>query len=142
MASSEDKIITTRLSNTKSLAGAITTLCICAFLFFLLTQYFGGSKYIYALKSAHAPAYPNVSFEDAFSKYYSDPQWKYYKSTTGNDVVSFTGKCTYDGKPATVELLYIRNQDNTFQLAGGSLDGVEKNLLFMAQFAGQPFVDY
>ena len=48
----------------------------------------------------------------------------------------------YDGKPAKVELRYLVNPDNTFQFTGGSLNGVEQNLLFMAQFAGQPFVDY
>ena len=48
----------------------------------------------------------------------------------------------YDGKLTKVELRYLLNKDNTFQLSGGSLDGVEQNLLIMAQFAGQPFVDY
>lgn len=142
MASSEDKIITTRLSNTRSIAGAITTLVICICLIPLFSQFLGGSKYIDSLKGAHSPAYPDVTFEDAFAKFYSDPQWKYYKSTTGDDIVSFTGKCMYDGKLAKVELRYLLNRDNTFQLSGGSLDGVEQNLLFMAQFAGQPFMEY
>ena len=142
MASSEEKIITTRLSNTKSIAGAITTLVICIFLIPVFSQFLGGSKYIDSLKRSHSSAYPNVTIEDAFNKFYSDPHWKYYKSTTGDSIVSFTGKCMYDGKLSKVELRYLVNPDNTFQLTGGSLDGVEQNLLFIAMFAGQPFTDY
>ena len=142
MASSEEKIITTRLSNTTSIAGAITTLIICICLIPLFNQFLGASKYIDSVKKAHSPAYPTISFEEAFNKFYSDPQWKYYKSTTGDSIVSFTGKCMYDGKLAKVELRYLLNRDNTFQLAGGSLDGVEQNLLFLAPFAAQPFIAY
>ncbi len=142
MASSDDKIITTRLSHTRSLAGAFTTIVICIVLLSFISQIFGGSRYIESIKKGHSNAFPNITYEDAYNKFYSNPRWKYYKSTTGYDVITFTGRCTYDGKPTTVEFRYVLNKDNTFQLTGGSINGVEQNLLILAQLSVQPFVDY
>ena len=142
MSSSDDKIIISRLSPSKSIAGALTTLLICICLFFYLPQIMGGSKYIESVKKGHPNLYPSISFEDAFNKFYSNPKWGYYKSTTGNNIVTFSGKCNYDNKPVTIEMRYVLNSDNTFQLAGGTLNGEEQNLLFLTQFMSNPFISY
>lgn len=142
MTSTDDKIITTRLSHTRSLAGAFTTIVICLVLLPFISQMFGGSRYIESVKQGHSSAFPNITYEDAYNKFYSNPKWRYYKSTTGADVISFTGQCTYDGRPTTVELQYILNKDNTFQLAGGSINGIEQNVFVLAQLSVQPFIDY
>ena len=142
MSTNEETIIKSRFSPTKSIASAVTTLIICAGLFFYLSQFLGGGKIINSVKNGHPNIYPNITFEQAFGKYYSDPKWSYYKSTTGNDVVTFTGKCKYEGKQTTVELRYVINEDNTFQLAGGTVNGVEQNLLVLAQFSANPFSEY
>ena len=81
MGSSEERIIKTRLTPTKSLAGALTTLVICVALFLLLPRIMGGSGYIEAVKKGHPNAYPNITFEEAFGKFYSNPKWNYGASS-------------------------------------------------------------
>ena len=142
MASADEKIISTRLSNTRSIASAITTLLVCIFLFPIFMALFGGNSVIESVKKGHYSTYPSITLEDAFTKYYRNPQWKRTKSSTGNDIVVFTGQCTEDGKVRTIELRYAINKDDSFMLAGGSIDGVESNVFILSYYASQPFEQY
>lgn len=135
-------IITSRLSNTKSVIAAITTLVICCALFFFLPQFIGDNQYVRQVKGGCPSTYPSITYEDAFGQFYGSPRWGYVKGNNGSDIVTFTGNCQYDGKPASVELRFQLNSDNTFNLIGGSINGVEQNILVLAMLNSTPFEEY
>lgn len=143
MSNEYDKVvITSRLSNTKSIIAAIATLVICCVLFFYLPQFISDNQYVRQVKGGHPNTYPSITYEDAFGKFYGSPNWKYVKGNNGSNIVSFTGECQYDGKPANVELRFQLNSDNTFNLIGGSINGVEQNLLVLSVLNSTPFEEY
>ncbi len=143
MSRNGEKIeITTRMTATKSVVSALTTLVICVILFFMLQNTFAGNRYIAQVKGGHPYAYPNISYEDAFGKFYASPGWSYLKGNDGSNIVVFSGRCQYDGKPADVKLRFQLNPDNTFSLVGGSVNGVEYNLFLLSELNTKPFEEY
>lgn len=143
MSNEYDKvIITSRMSNTKSLISAITTLVICCALFFVLPLFISDNQYVRQVKGGHPNAYPNISYEEAFGLFYGSPSWSYMKGSNGSNIVTFAGQCQYEGKPANIILRFQLNSDNTFNLVSGSINGIEQNLLVLSTLNSMPFIEY
>ena len=141
MASAENSAISTRLSNTKSVTGAITAFLVCAMLYLTISQLFGGNRVINSVKKAHHNSYSNITFEEAYSKFYANPEWKYVKLSTGDDCVVFTGQCTYDNITAKIVLRFIV-YNNYMHFAGGSINGVELDAFTINRLYTAPFDQY
>ena len=81
-----------------------------------------GAYLIDKVKNGHPDSYPDITFEDAFNKYYGnpewnrDPKWSYLSETTGENIVVFEGECVYQGINRKIELHFRMNDDNTFTL--------------------------
>lgn len=134
-----DRIIKTRLTKAQSITGAVTALIVCTALFFWL--YGQGLNLVNQVKGGHPVDYPDITFEQAFSQFYSNPKWE-NASTDGAKIVRFSGECTYDGRPAQVVLNFQMNNDNTFRLYDGTINGTPASLIVLAQFQSVPFEQY
>lgn len=65
----------------------------------------GYDAYIETIKSMNIPGY-SCTFGRAFSNFFSDPQWEHYTSRQGNEIIQFTGGCTYDGQYVTAMIQF------------------------------------
>lgn len=66
-----------------------------------------GNQYVVLVKAGHDTAHPDVTYERAFETYFKNPQWQYFESTKGEDVVEFTGDCMHDGQQVKARVQFI-----------------------------------
>lgn len=61
-------------------------------------------EHVLAVKNGTNPNYPDITYNEAFEKYFGSPTWKYFKGAPNQeeasdneeiDVVEFTGCCMY-----------------------------------------------
>lgn len=55
---------------------------------------------------------PDVTYEDAFTSFFATPRWKYFESEDGQDVVEFTGDCTYQDVPVKARIQFVVDEEN------------------------------
>ena len=74
--------------------------------------------YVRLVRDSHRPDNPDITYGTAFSSYFGNPSWSYFKSTAGLDVVEFSGDCIYQGAPVTARMQFIVDQrQEAFELA-------------------------
>ena len=136
-------VISSRLSNTMSVTGCITAIIICAAFFVFLKTSLGGNKYVDMVRGGTPYAYPEATFDQAFSSFFSEPTWKYFRSTDNRDIVEFSGKCLYNGKLATVLLQFdLDLKQNTFSLIAGKINGETQSVLTLNKISTSAFDSY
>lgn len=119
---------------------ACIALVVCAVLFLLINNG-QGSEYINKVKGAHPSDYPRITYDEAFSKYYKNPKWKYTKK--GNDnIVTFSGERSISGKTTTIELNFTFFNDKQFMLTTGAINGVKKGKIEIMDYESTPFKNY
>lgn len=52
-------------------------------------------KHVLAVKNGAPVLIPQITYGQAFEEFFSNPTWKYFEGEGGEDVVEFTGGCTY-----------------------------------------------
>ena len=73
-------------------------------------------RYIDFVKNGSPEAYPDITYGEAFSNFFSNCQWQYFKGDNDTDVVEFSGDCMYRDAEATVTLQFILDVDEgTFE---------------------------
>lgn len=84
-----------------------------------------GDKYLSMVKGGYPEIYEDddITYEEAFEEYFDSPEWEYFESTDDQDVVEFTGECTYDGEYATILVQFVINSDTKFTLHYMEIDG-------------------
>lgn len=136
----KNPVIATRLSPMMSTISAIAALAVCVALLAWINSF--GFSLIRAVKGGHPYAYPNITYEEAFNDFFANPHWE-NASNGRNKIVRFTGECGYkDDKTASVILNFEINDDNTFELRDGKVNGVSLNILELDQINSKPFEDY
>lgn len=103
-------------------------------------------KYVTMVKKGHLKMAPNITIDEAFTNFFGDPKWKSFEATTGQRVVEFSGKCTWEDKPATCRMQFIVDYDNgTFETGAVSINGTDLNVLetaiIMAKIIGESVPD-
>ena len=53
-----------------------------------------------------------ITYEEAYNYFFSDSDWKYFKSDDGDPVVEFSGKCTYDDQEGDAYLQFTLDDDD------------------------------
>lgn len=100
-------------------------------------------KYIESVKNGHPEIYENISYGQAFDSFFSAPEWKYFESTDGNDVVQFSGGCTYQGSEVTATIQFILDYEGgTFTTGAFDLNGVPQNEFMTYAIITNVFDDY
>lgn len=107
---------------------------ICMFLVILLSAFLTAGcgsedKYIKVVKQGTMDMEPNIPIGKAFDKFFSNGKWRSFKATDHSRVVEFTGKCTWNNKPATCNIQFIMASDTRFELGAVSINDVDMNRL-------------
>lgn len=67
----------------------------------------GGNAYIEMVQDIQPEAYPDVSYGEAFNNYFSNPEWDYFETDIGEQVVEFNGQCLYLEENADVTIQFL-----------------------------------
>ena len=90
----------------------------------------GEDEHVMFVKNGTPEAWPDITYDEAFSKFFSNRHWRYFKSDTGEDVVEFTGDCIYREAQVTVRMQFILDVENgTFETGAMSFNDVPQILL-------------
>ncbi len=72
------------------------------------------------------------TYEEIFNDFFANPTWKHFTSEDGQEIVEFTGECTYDENEVKVTIQYlITNETETtleWELAYFDIDGESQDL--------------
>lgn len=72
-------------------------------------------NYIQAVKNGYPVSIPDITYADAFNEFFENPQWGYLQSDDGQNIVEFTGKCSYKNAKVEAKLQFIVLDDENFE---------------------------
>lgn len=117
-----------------------------AVLAFVILSFIGdaeGKEYVNSVKDGHPELYSDISYGEAFESFFSNPEWEYFESTEGDDVVEFSGGCTYQGADVTATIQFILDYDNgTFETGAFEMNGVPQSELMTYAMITKVFDEY
>lgn len=91
------------------------------------------NKYVQMVKGGYRSDDPDTTYEDAFTAFFSAPRWKYFESEDGQNVVEFTGDCTYRDAPVKARIQFIVDEENgTFEAAYLAFNEVPQDMLTLS----------
>ena len=103
----------------------------------------GNSKYITMVQDAGPRLYKGITYEEAFDDFFSDPEWEYFMSDDGYDVVEFSGNCTYYDEAATMRIQFLVSYDEgSIEIHALSINGEEQSQLMIGAFIMEIFESY
>ncbi|MBR4344621.1 MAG: hypothetical protein IKP88_18290 [Lachnospiraceae bacterium] len=111
------------------------------------------------VKGGHPNLYPDVSYEQAFTSFFSSPTWKYFVGTqegsnndgNGNadnakenlDVVEFTGYCMYMNTEVKARIQFVLDKINgTFEASYLAFNEVPQSKLILNALLKKAFESY
>ena len=98
------------------------------------------NKYVQMVKGGYRADNPNVTYEDAFTSFFGTPRWKYFESEGGQDVVEFTGDCTYQDVPVKARIQFVVDEENgTFEASYLAFNEVPQDALTLAAVIAKAF---
>lgn len=98
------------------------------------------NRYVQMVKGGYRVDNPDLTYEAAFSAFFGTPRWKYFQSEDGQDVVEFTGDCTYQDVPVKARIQFIVDEENgTFEAAYLALNEVPQNALTLSALLEKAF---
>lgn len=99
-------------------------------------------EHVLSVKNGYPEAYPEITFGEAFDNFFGAPTWKYFEGENGEDVVEFTGYCTYQEAEVKARLQFILNEDGTFSSGALSFNDVPQSQLITAAMLEKAFEQY
>jgi ribosomal protein S6E (S10) len=89
--------------------------------------------HVLSVKNGHLQDHPDKSLGDAFKAFFGEPAWKYFKSTSGEDVVEFTGYMMYQDTKVKARLQFLLKENESFEIGALSFNNVPQNELIQGQ---------
>lgn len=83
-------------------------------------------KNIDVVKNGNFYSHPNVPVGAAFRSFFSNGKWSAFTSTENQQIVEFSGKCTWFNEPAVLTMQFIVN-GNEFEMGHVNIDGNAMN---------------
>lgn len=100
------------------------------------------NQYVKMVKGGHPNNNPNVTYDQAFTKFFGTPRWKYFKSDENQDVVEFTGDCTYQDVEVKARIQFVVDKENeTFEATYLAFNEVPQSNLIMLAMLEKIFED-
>lgn len=100
-------------------------------------------EHVIGVKNGYPEAVPEITYGDAFERFFANPTWKYFESTDGKDVVEFTGRCTYMDQEVKARLQFILSDDGkTFEQGAMSFNDVPQSALITSALIYKAFATY
>lgn len=121
-----------------SITGGIVMLCLMVGM-----HIYNNMKYIDLVKNGSPKLYPDSTYGEAFENFFSDPEWEYFKSTEDEDIVEFSGGCTYMDEPVTATLQFdLDYEKGRFSTEYFEMDGEEQSELMTMVILAKVFSEY
>jgi hypothetical protein len=95
--------------------------------------------HVLSVKNGYLQDHPEKSLGDAFQSFFGDPTWRYFKATTGEDVVEFTGFAMYEKTRVKALLQFVLKENQSFEVGALSFNDVPQNELIKAQLMNAVF---
>lgn len=99
-------------------------------------------EHVIGVKKGHPDLYPEITYGDAFDAFFGTPTWKYFEAENGEDVVEFTGYCTYHDAEVKARLQFILEEDGTISYGAMSFNDVPQSQLITAVMLEAAFEQY
>nr|WP_215701884.1 YARHG domain-containing protein [Clostridium sp. MCC344] len=100
-------------------------------------------KHVLMVKNGHPQSYPNCPYGKVFDEFFGSPTWTYFNADSGEDVVEFTGYCTYRDAEVKARLQFILNEEEgTFQSGALSFNDVPQIELVTVSMIEKAFQSY
>ena len=72
--------------------------------------------YVQLIKTATPTDYLDKTYGEAFDDFFNNPHWAYVEMD-GEQIIDFTGQCTYDGEDVNCEIMFkLDMQEGTFEV--------------------------
>lgn len=98
------------------------------------------NRYVIMVKNGYREDNPSLTYEKAFSDFFSTPRWKYFKSEEDQDIVEFTGDCTYMDAAVKARIQFVIDEENeTFQATYLAFNEVPQDVLTLAALIEKTF---
>lgn len=100
-------------------------------------------EHVVGVKNGYPAAYPSITYGQAFDEFFSSPTWRYFEADSGEDVVEFTGWCTYQEAEVKARLQFILSEDGqSFSQGALSFNDVPQSNLITSLMICKAFQDY
>lgn len=86
------------------------------------------SLYIDYVKTGSFESFPDITIEDAFNEFFSDPEWKSFTSEDGLNIVEFNGGCILGDEEANCCIQFNVFEDGSFETYYADLGGEQLTL--------------
>lgn len=98
------------------------------------------NKYVQMVKGGYREDNPDLTYEDAFNAFFGTPRWKYFQGEDEQDVVEFTGDCTYQDVPVKARIQFVVDEENgTFEATYLAFNEVPQNMLMLVELIDTVF---
>lgn len=68
------------------------------------------------VQNGHPTMIPDITYKQAYEYFFGNPQWRGFKADSGEDVVEFSGDCTYNNEDAVAYIQFTIEDDDTFSM--------------------------
>ena len=100
-------------------------------------------EHVLMVKNGYPMAYPNCLYGEVFDEFFASPTWVYFQGDGGENVVEFTGICTYMDVEVKARLQFILNmEEETFETGALSFNDVPQNNLITYALIQKAFEEY
>lgn len=87
-------------------------------------------EHITFVKNGSPSSYPDITYDKAFSDFFSNRSWEYFESEGHKDVVEFHGNCMYQNVEVTATIQFVLNMDDgTFEISYLAFNDVPQSIL-------------
>lgn len=99
------------------------------------------NTYVQMIKNGYKENNPDLTYDKAFSAFFATPGWKYFKGNEGENVVEFTGDCTYKDVAVKARIQFVVDEkQGTFEAAYLAFNEVPQNKLILASLIEKAFM--
>lgn len=103
----------------------------------------GQQKYIRMVKESTPQLYPDITYGQAFEAFFENGRWIYFQSEDKQDIVEFSGNCTYDGEKAEIRIQFqVWYDEGTYQLYTMGINDEPQSELVQAFLLAEIFESY
>ena len=100
-------------------------------------------EHVISVKNGYPNAIPDITYGEAFESFFGSPTWKYFEADIGEQVVEFTGYCTYHDAEVKARLQFILSEDGeTFETGALSFNDVPQTTLIANAMVYKAFEEY
>ena len=100
-------------------------------------------EHITFVKNGTPELYPDITYDEAFSSFFSNRSWSYFVSDTGKDVVEFKGDCMYHDTQVTATIQFVLDmEEGTFELEYLGFNDVPQSVLITYALITKVFEEY